>query len=444
MSLKSTRRTFLGATAAATAGLAVPRLFASETTGAKNTPSDTVRIGLIGCGGEGCLVASILHGLPNCQVVAVCDVHSGRKDAARAQFGGEKIRAYKDFRELLDNRDVDAVVVATPSHWHVLATIYACRAGKDVYVEKPLGTSIGEGRAAVNAARKYNRVVQIGTQQRSWDLYRKAVEIVRSGRLGEICEVKVWDYDQQYPGLGAPPDCDPPPELDWDLYCGPSPRAPFNPNRFGYGHYFHFDYAGSWHVDWAVHHYDIVHWAMDVKWPKAATATGGHMAFTPQQDNREWPDTFDAVLEYGPCPAAKLGFLLQYTYRCGCRAEQRSHGKCFYGTHGSMIVDRSGLTVRPEQHERDGRLVDAVKPESFRGGGPNHQEVFLQHVRNRTRPDADVETGHYSTNPGHLMSIAWKTGRRILWDGQQEQVVGDTEANDLVTKKYREPWKLDA
>ncbi|MBN2025119.1 MAG: Gfo/Idh/MocA family oxidoreductase [Pirellulales bacterium] len=441
MTTPSTRRAFLGATAAA--GLAVPRLFASDDNAAKNSPNETIRVGLIGCGGEGRAVAGTMHGLPNCRVVAVCDVHAGRREEARAQFGGEKIQAYNDFRKLLDNRDVDAVVVATPSHWHVLATILACRAGKDVYVEKPLSTSIGEGRAAVNAAKKYSRIVQIGTQQRSWDLYKKAVEIIQSGRLGEICEVKVWDYDQQYPGLGTPADCDPPKELDWELYCGPSPRAPFNPNRFGYGHYFFFDYGGSWHVDWGVHHYDIVNWAMGVKWPKAATAMGGRMAFSPEQDNRQWPDTLDAVLEYGPCPAAKLGFMLHYTCRCGCRAEQRSHAKCFHGTHGSMILDRSGLTVRPERHPKGNELVEAIQGESFRGTGPNHEAVFLQHLRDRTQPDASVETGHFATNPGHLMSIAWKVGRRIEWDGEKEQVVGDEEANRLVTKPYRAPWTLD-
>jgi len=444
LSSSSTRRAFLRTTAAAAAaGLAVPGVLASDAAGGKRSPNDTIRVGLIGCGGQGCWDARRLGQQPNCDVVAVCDVHAGRREAARAQFGGEKILAFEDFRKLLERKDVDVVVIAPPSHWHVLATIHACQAGKDVYVEKPLGTSIGEGRAAVQAARKYDRVVQIGTQQRSWDLYKKAVEIIRSGRLGEISEVKVWDYDQHWPGLGAPADCDPPVELNWDLYCGPSPLAQYNPNRFGYGHYFHFDYGGSWHVDWGVHHYDIVHWAMGAKWPKAATAMGGRMAFTPEQDNREWPDTFDAVLEYGPCPAAKLGFLMHYSYRCGCRGEQRSHSKCFYGTHGSMILDRSGLTVRPERHHQDGKWVEATKGESFRGTEDNHHEVFLQHVRNRTRPDADVETGHYSTNPGHLMSIAWKVGRRIEWDGQAEQGVGDPEANALVTKPYRAPWTLE-
>ena len=445
---KSTRRTFLEKTAATAtaAAWAVPAIGAADKTGDKkksDSPNETIRIGLIGCGGRGRSNAGKLHGLPNCRITAVCDVHAARMASAKKQFGGEKVKAHKDFRNLLDDKDIDAVVVATTAHWHVIPTIAACRAGKDVYVEKPLGRSIGEGRAAVEAAKKYNRVVQIGTQQRSQEHYQKAVEIIQSGRLGEICEVKVWDCDQHYPGLGAPDDCDPPKELDWDFYCGPSPLVQYNPNRIGYGHYFFPDYGGSWHVDWGVHHYDIVHWATGAKYPKAAMAMGGRLALPKEQDNRIWPDTFNATLLYGPCPAAKMGFLMQYTYRCAARGEQRSHCKKFYGTHGSMILDRSGFTVTSERHKKSGYKENVIKEESFRSPTHNHHAVFLEHLRNRTQPDANILTGHYSTNPGHLMSIAWETGRRIQWDGEKEQVVGDKEANELVTRKYRKPWTLE-
>ena len=446
---KSSRRAFLEQTAATAsiAAWAAPAVHAADKSqdkkGKTDSPNETIRIGLIGCGGQGRFDAAKLAAQPNCRVVAVCDVHAGRMAQARGQFGAEKVREYKDFRKLLENKDIDAVVVGTTAHWHVLPTIRACRAGKDVYVEKPLGRSIGEGRAAVKAARKYNRVVQIGTQQRSQEHYQKAVEIIRSGRLGEICEVKVWDYDQHYPGLGSPADCDPPKELDWDFFCGPSPLVPYNPNRFGYGHYFHPDTGGSWHVDWGVHHYDIVHWATGAKYPIAAVAMGGNLGFTKEQDNREWPDTFNASLQYGPCPTAKLGFIMQYTYRCAARGEQRSHGKKFFGTHGSMILDRSGFTVTSERHKQKGKWEKVIKEESFRSRGDNHHALFLEHMRNRTRPDADVETGHYSTNPGHLMSIAWQTGHRIQWDGANEQIIDDPEANELVTRKYRKPWTLE-
>jgi predicted dehydrogenase len=430
MNHQTTRRGFLGA-AAATAGAWVE----AGTYGAAPGSNEAIRLGLIGCGGRGRQVMDNFLPLEGVRVVAVCDVHSGRRAQAREQAGGSRVLSYHDYRELLANRDIDAVIVATNGHWHALPAIDACRAGKDVYVEKPLATSIAEGRACVRAARRYNRIVQIGTQQRSWEHYQRAVEIIRSGRLGEISEVKVWDYENQSPGFGSPPDSAPPPELDWEFWLGPAPRVPYNPNRYAH-HYWFFDYGGAWQLDWAVHHYDIVHWAMGVRCPTAATASGGKLAFA--NDNRQWPDTFSGVLEYGPGPVARRGFLLQYDFRGGCRAEARSHAKAFYGTDASMILDRGGYTITAEL--RGGRRV---VDQTFVGRGENHAEVFLQNVRNRRRPNADVEEGHYSSNPGHLMNIAWRVGRKIRWDAEREQVLNDPEANALVSRQYRAPWRLE-
>lgn len=437
MNEQPTRRQFLGTTAAAAATTwAGARTYAAEAD-AKPGPNETVNMALIGCGGRGQGVMMEHMKVPGVRMIAVCDVNEPRLAAGRKNAGGEKVQTYRDFRKLLENKDIDAVIVATNGHWHVLATIHACRAGKDVYVEKPLGTSIGEGRAAVEAARKYDRVVQIGTQQRSWEHYAKAAEVIQSGKLGEISEVKVWDMDYQYPGFGAPPDADPPPTLDWDFWVGPSPEQPYNPNKIAY-HYWFFDFGGGWQLDWAVHHYDIVNWCMGVKEPISATASGGFLCF--EETNTQWPDTFSGICEYGPGPVAKKGFLLQYTYRGGCRREQRSHGKMFFGTEASMILDRSGYTITAEARG-DRKLGEVI--DEFRGAGPNHAERFIQSVRNHTRPFADVEGGHHATNPGHLMNIAWKVGRKIRWDGENEQVLGDEEANALVTKKYRAPWTLD-
>jgi predicted dehydrogenase len=433
MSIKPTRRAFLGtgAAVAAAAAWAGGRPYAAGAE-ASPGPADTVNLGLIGCGGQGRYDMSLMMALPGVRVVAVCDVHETRMQEARKQAGGEKVLTYHDYRKLLDNKDVHAVIVGTIGHWHVLPTIDACKAGKDVYVEKPLGTSIGEGRAAVEAARKYDRIVQIGTQQHSQEHYEKAVDQIRAGRLGEITEVKVWDMDYLYPGFGSPPDGEPPKELDWDFWLGPAPKVPYNPNRYAH-HYWFFDYGGGWQLDWAVHHYEIVNWAMGVTEPVAATAMGGKYGF--RDDNTQWPDTFSGILEYGPGPVAKKGFLLQYTYRGCCRRERRSHCKVFFGSEASMILDRGGYTITPEQ--------DKGKPDTFVGGPPRHHEVFLDCVRAHKKPPADVECGHHASNPGHLMNIAWKVGRRIRWDGQKEQVIDDPEANALVTKKYREPWKLE-
>ena len=432
MSIKPTRREFLGTGAAAASAVwAGGRPYAAGAE-ASPGPGETVNVGLIGCGGQGRYDMSLFMSVPGVRIVAVCDVHETRVQEARKQAGGEKVLTCRDHRKLLQSKDVHAVIVATTGHWHVLPTIDACRAGKDVYVEKPLGTSIGEGRAAVEAARKHDRIVQIGTQQHSWEHYARAAELIGKGRLGEITEVKVWDMDYHYPGFGNPPDSEPPKELDWDSWLGPSPKVPYNTNRYLH-HYWFFDYGGGWQLDWAVHHYDVVHWAMGVTEPIAATALGGKYGF--KDDNTQWPDTFSAILEYGPGPVAKKGFLLQYTYRGCCRREQRSHGKIFFGSEASMILDRGGFTITPEQGKG--------KPESFVAGPPKHHEVFIDCVRAHKKPPADVECGHHASNPGHLMNIAWRVGRRIRWDGQKEQVLDDPEANALVTKKYREPWKLE-
>ncbi len=430
MIANSSRREFFTKAASATAaGWATMYAAGAD---ASPGPNETVNLALIGCGLRGNQLLEDFQAVPGQRFIAVCDVHATRLGETRERLGGEKIRAVRDYRDLLDDQDIDAVVVATTGHWHVLPTIHACQAGKDVYVEKPLGTSIGEGRAAVEAARKYDRVVQIGTQQRSWEHYQRAAEIIQSGRLGEISEVKVWDYDYFYPGFGSPPDADPPVELDWNLWLGPAPRVDYNPNRYAH-HYWFFDYAGAWQLDWAVHHYDIVNWCMGVTEPISAIAMGGRMCF--EDSNTEWPDTFSGVLEYSSGPVARQGFLLQYTFRAGCRREQRSHGKCFFGSEASMILDRSGYTITPEGGHK-------TKKESFRGRGPDHQAVFLNNVRNHTMPLADVEEGHHASNPGHLLNIAWKTGRRIRWDPAKEQVIDDPQANALVTKEYRSPWTL--
>jgi predicted dehydrogenase len=430
MSTNTSRREFLGASVAAAA----------------RGPNDTINLGLIGCGarGRGVLIPGFLK-LPGTRFAAVCDLNSNHLAEGRKRAGGEQVAAHHDYRKLLEDKNVDAVVIATNAQWHVLPAIAACQAGKDVYLEKPAGNSIGEGRFAIAAARKYNRIVQIGTQQRSQEHYRKAVELIQSGKLGDISEVQVWDYENQAPGPGSPPDCDPPPELDWDLYVGPAPRRAYNPNiYYNYG-YDWFKVSGAGHqVAWGVHHFDIVLWAMGVEWPKAASATGGNYAF---QTNWDWPNTFSATLEFGPGPVAKNGFLLQYTMRVGCKREMRSHGKCFLGTQASMVLDRAGYSIVPEVAKGkrpvpSGNLVNPQEEVAASPDEPRAFEVFLENLRQRKQPSANLETGHYASNVGHLMNISWQAGRSIRWDGQKEQVIGDPQADALVMKPYRAPWKL--
>ncbi len=431
---RTSRRQFLQAGSVATATtLVAGKLFAAD---AQSSPNETINLGVIGCGARAGQVLKEFQEVPGNRVTAVCDVNSTHRAKFQTALGGpDKVAAYHDFRELIDDKNVDAVLVATQAHWHVLPTVHACQAGKDVYVEKPLANSIHEGRVAVEAARKYNRIVQIGTQQRSWEHYQRAVEIIQSGRLGQISEVKIWDYENRFPGRGTPADCAPPEELDWDFYVGPAPWRDYNPNcYYNYG-YDWFRLSGGGHtVAWGVHHFDVMQWAMGVKWPKSVVGMGGMHAFG---DNREWPDTFSGILEYGPCPMADKGFSVQYTCRMGARRDFRAHCKCFFGSEASLILDRSGYTITPEPRK-------GGEEESYRSpSDSSHQAAFLTAIRDRKQPAADVEQGHYSTNACHLMNVSWLAGRRIEWDGEKEQVVGDPEANALVDKPYRAPWKLE-
>jgi predicted dehydrogenase len=442
MSSQPTRRQFLGTSAALAATWAGGQLYAAGAD-AKSSPNDTIRLGVIGCGARARQLFKHFKDAGGNRVIALSDVNAKNLASYRQLAGGDKVAVYGDYRKLLERKDVDAVIVATQAHWHVLPTIHACQAGKDVYLEKPVTNFIGEGRYAIEAAKKYNRIVQVGTQQHSRAHYLKAVELIQSGRLGDISEVKVWDYENWWPGRGSPANCDPPAELDWDFYVGPAPMVPYNPNiYYNYG-YDWFRISGGGHqVAWGVHHFDVVNMVMGVKYPKAVAAFGGKYAMP--DDNREWPDTLDAILEYGPGPVAKNGFVMQYTMRMGCRREQRSHAKCFFGAKASMFVDRSRLTIFDERKKGvKGAAAEEAEEIAANEDEGLHQVNFLNCLRSRTQPIDDLQTGQYATNPGHLINIAWQTGHRLLWDGEKEQVIDDPEANALVNRTYRAPWKLE-
>lgn len=440
------RREFLSTSATAAATAWATASLGATGARAAVSPNDTINMALIGCGARGGnQVMPSFMALPGVRMVAVCDVNSDHLARGRAKAGGEKVVAYHDYRKLLEDKNIDAVIVATQAHWHVPIAVAACQAGKDVYLEKPVGNSIGEGHYLIEAAKKYGRIVQIGTQQHSQEHYRKAVEIVRSGRLGDISMVEIWDHTYWAPGRGFPADCDPPAELDWDFYVGPAPMRPYNPNVYANYGYDWFKLSGAGHqVAWGVHHFDIVLWAMGVKHPTAASAMGGQFAY---QDNFEWPNTFNGMLEFGPGPVAKNGFVLDYTMRLGSRRVRRSHAKCFYGTEATMVVDRSRISIAPEPKTDKVQKVagyllseeEEILPadDQFR-----HSAVFLENIRERKQPETDPQTGQYATNLGHLMNISWQVGRGVHWDGEKEQVIGDDEANALVTKPYRKGWEL--
>ncbi|MFN0119931.1 MAG: Gfo/Idh/MocA family protein [Blastocatellia bacterium] len=453
---KKTRRDFLQQTAGAGA-LAAGGVLANTTAARAGTARSyeniiganrRVRLGLIGCGGQGTGDVRAALRLGNAELVAMCDVDDRQIPEAlgrikkRDGIDVKPLMTTRDFRKLLDVKDVDAVVIGTPDHWHALTMISACMAGKDVYVEKPLSLTIGEGRAMVDAARKYNRVVQMGTQQRSGPHYKDAVEYVRSGQLGKIRAVRTWAYQDWMGNIGRKPDTAAPPEVDYDLWLGPAPKRPFNENRFHFNFRWFYDYSGGLMTDWGAHMIDIANWAMNIRAPLSASSVGGKYGF-PDNDE-ETPDTQHAIWDCG-------GYVMlwEHATAIGQGPFMRDHGVAFHGNNGILVVDRGGWEVYPETDGMGGkkkfRANAASLPRQGAGGVDYHQlhvKNWLDCLDSRAKPVSDVEIGHNSMIALHLGNIAYRTKRTIRWDVENEKVIGDADAQKLIARPYREPWKL--
>jgi predicted dehydrogenase len=405
--------------------------------------NDRIRLGCIGVGGMGSADLQYFLQSGQADVVAVADPYAPHLEAAVALTSGQA-KGYRDFRRVLDRNDIDAVLIATPDHWHAIPAILACQSGKDVFVEKPLSHTLHEGRAVVEAARRYNRVVQVGTQQRSTAHFQHAVDLVRGGKIGRVTNVEVWlVLRRPVTGLGNPPDCDPPPSLDWDLWLGPAPYHRYNPNRCLQNFRWFWDCSNGMLTDWGVHLIDVVHWAMGVDAPQTVAFSGGKYAF---EDNTETPDTFSVGYEYPKSPLSVKEFLV--TFRCHLTndhgQEGADHGIEFFGTQGTLMVNREGFTLWPEppgSHEKAPPLAEA-----FRGSRAlqhkAHIQDFLDCMRSRKKPNADVEIGHRSTSALLLGAIACKVGRKLRWNAGSERFIDDREADALLSKQYRKPWVL--
>ncbi len=421
------RREFLLTTGAA--------LTASIFTGRVKGANDRIRAGFIGMGRMGMANLEIAMKRPELEAAAVCDVYEPHLRQAVEKSGGQA-RGVKDFREVLADRSIDAVCISTPDHWHAYMTVEACKAGKDVYVEKPLATSIEEGQKMVAAARKYNRVVQAGTMQRSGVHFQQACEIVRSGKLGKVTFVRTWNYGLAKPaGIGNPPDGEPPAGLDWEMWLGPAPKRAFNKNRWGvdpdaFSHFRWFwDYAGGMMTDWGVHWLDIVQMAFNEAMPQSVVALGGKYYLT---DNRDTPDTLQVTYEYP-------GFLATYENREASSISmfQRGGGILFHGTKGTLYLDRNFYEVVPE--EKSDLQRERVKRSNDMNDA--HWANFLECVKTRAKPASDVETCHRSTATCLLGNIALRSKLRIDWD-DKKGTVRQRAARKYLKREYRKPWKL--
>ena len=398
--------------------------------------SDRVRIGVIGCGGisVGDINAFLAH--PESEIAAICDVDDARiaKTLDRLDsLGRKRPETAKDFRRIVERKDVDVCLICTPDHWHALPAIAACQAGKDVYVEKPLATSIGEGRAMRDAAREHRRVVQMGTHWRSGDHYREAVEIVRAGKIGKVRQVRCWAYLDWVRDIGNPQDEPVPAGVDYDTWLGPAPVRPFNKNRFHFNFRWFWDYAGGLMTDWGVHLLNIALWAMGPEWPKSVFSSGGKYVL---QDNSETPDTQITVYDF---PSYTL--IWEHQVQCGLGPDRREHGVMFTGTDATVIVDTSGWEIIAEPQKRGMIEMKRVArtDEKMRAA---HAGNLLACLKSREAPVENLDIGHHVSTVAHLGNLALRSRSRIDWDPSAERVTNSQAANDLVIRPYRAPWKL--
>ncbi|HEX9365922.1 MAG TPA: Gfo/Idh/MocA family oxidoreductase [Vicinamibacterales bacterium] len=427
-----TRRRFVQLTAAAGAATV---LSAKGVLGA----NDRINLGVIGCGGRGTQDWDRFRKLPDVNPVAACDVY---EPFLKKATGGTSVTAYKDFRRLLDRKDIDAVIVATPDHWHALVTIMACEAGKDVYCEKPLSLTVREGRLMADAAKRHGRIVQTGSQQRSGAHYQKAIKLVQDGTIGPVHKITAGFTRNVVPGFvarelknGLTAD------LDWEMWLGPAPFVPFNPYRCIYHFRWFWSYSGGQMTNWGAHDLDIARWALQAKGPASVAAFGGRYEL---KDGGETPDVQEVLYDF---PDATLGGGKGCVVSWTGREIGTSPGEplVFHGTTGTLALSRRGFKVAPETWKGDPPGdKPAMEPiqEPASDMDATHVRDFLDCVKSRKAPVAAIEEGHRTATMCHLGNIATRLGRSLRWDAEKEELAGDADANRRLHYEYRKPWTL--
>ena len=439
------RRSFLGQTSTAVAGAA---LIGTEMANAKtkNTmtgAADRIRLGLIGVKGMGWGNLQAALKLPNIEVTALCDVDATelQKRAAELAKDGKKPALYDDFRKLLEDKNVDAVIIGTPDHWHTIMTMYALEAGKHVYVEKPLANTISECQYLIKAVPAYGKVVQVGQQQRSASHWADAIAYYQSGKMGRVRQVKCWSYADWKTALPKQPDGVAPAGVNYDMWLGPAPLHAFNPLRFHFTFRWFWDYAGGLMTDWGVHLIDIAMMAMKVEKPISVIASGGKLAFP--TDGMETPDTMVAIYDYGD-------FILnwEHTIGIGRGPYGKTHGVALIGENGTLLMDRGGWEILPEMG--GDKAKPSYKTEMMplqKAGGDGrveHFDNFFSAIRTGSKVICPIADGANVAMVAHMGNIALRTGQKVYWDEAKGIFTNNGKANELAKHNYRGDWKLPA
>ena len=433
------RRRFLEGTSSVAGAAAVGTVLSSPVSG--RSANDRVTVCVMGVRGRGGSLLTTFTSLPDVDIKYVCDLDENVLNARTAQVEakrGRKPQAIKDYRTALDDKSVDAIISGCPDHWHALPTIHACQAGKDVYVEKPDGHNVMEGRTMVAAAGKYQRVTQMGTQGRSGLHHRRAIDYIASGKLGKVRFAKAWESSRQGP-VGPVPDSEPPSSVDYNNWLGPAPVRPFNRFRFHGNWRWFFDYGTGDLGNDGVHRLDIARWALETavaaqgetipSVPRAVSAHGGKYYF---DDMQEFPDTLMVTYDYP-------GYVLTYEMRIWNRypLHGESEGAAVYGDAGYVVIGNRGW------HAYDERGKEVIS-ETGTDNSIGHARDFVDCMRSREKCRADLETvGHPSSLLCHLGNAAWRAGRTLKFDPETYTIRDDPDANQFLARaEYRKPWVL--
>jgi predicted dehydrogenase len=394
-------------------------------------PSERVRVAVIGVRGRGTELAREFAQNPGSEVVALGDIDDAsfaKPLGAVEKIAGKAPRTEKDFRRLLDDKSIDAIAVATPDHWHALLTVMGCQAGKDVYCEKPVSHNIVEGRRMVEAARKYNRVVQAGTQRRSMPHVQEAIERIQGGELGKVGMVRAWIHQKRKEiGHGTPGPV--PAGVDYEMWQGPAPDRPFMANRFHYNWHWFWNWGTGEVGNNGIHGLDVARWGLGALAPLSVVSGGGKYVF---DDDQEVPDTQIATWEF---PTASLVWEHRMWSKHG--TENMGFGIAFYGDRGTLLVDAKGYRI--EDLDSPGKPFES---QPAAGNQTAHVQNFLNCLKTRERPNADIEIGHLSTRLCHMANIAYRVGRRLTFDSGTESFRNDPEANKLLGREYSRRFEM--
>ena len=429
------RRAFLRRSTRITAAAAIGVTASGK---ARADVNDTIRVGVIGVRGRGSSHISGFNNVKGVEVVALCDVDESILND-RSKKLAEGAAKYSDLRALLDDKSIDVVGIATPNHWHSLAGIWACQAGKDVYVEKPCSHNIWEGRKLVDAARKYNRIVQHGTQIRSSEAVREGMQLLHDGVIGDVYLAKGTCYKRRNT-IGRTPDEAAPKGVDYDLWLGPAPKRSFSRNRFHYKWHWHWAYGNGDVGNQGVHQMDLARWGLGVKFPSKIQAMGGHFLF---DDDQETPNTLLTSFEYPGETEAKKKMLV-FEVRHWTSAPEFGQGQAGGNIVGVYFLGSDGVLVIPSYGSYQVYLGSKLEPGPGRQSGGDHFANFIDAVRkhDHTILNADIEEGHVSSALCHLGNIAYRTGKTIEFDSKNESFNGDRDANVLLSRDYRSPFTV--